>query len=80
MNLRRAFASPVLLTLGLVGTIAAGCLSEEEAMMDIESAGEAVSALRFEGEAQSWSTSSGDGGDASSSTVRLQANASGDYV
>nr|WP_129352393.1 pectate lyase [Sorangium cellulosum] len=79
MNFRRTFASPVLLTLGLAGTIAAGCLSEEEAMMEIESASEAVSATRFEGESQTWSTSSGDKVDASSSTVRLQANASGDY-
>ncbi|XXZ11045.1 pectate lyase [Sorangium sp. So ce315] len=79
MNLHSTLARHLLLALGAVGMIATGCLSEEEALMEMDDVSEAVSATRLEGESQSWSTSSGDGVDASSSTVRLKANASGDH-
>ncbi|XXY26472.1 pectate lyase [Sorangium sp. So ce233] len=79
MKLHSTFARHVLLAIGTVGFIATGCLSEEEAMMEMDGVSEAVSATRIEAESQSWSHSSGDGFDASSSTVRLKANASGDH-
>ncbi|XXS69770.1 pectate lyase [Sorangium sp. So ce131] len=79
MNLRSTFARHVLLALGAVGVVATGCLSEEEAMMEMDEAAQAATATRIEAESQSWSTSSGDGFDASSSSIRLKANASGDY-
>ncbi|XXX76699.1 pectate lyase [Sorangium sp. So ce134] len=79
MKLRSTFARHVLLALGAAGIVATGCLSEEEALLEMGSLEGAASAARLEGESQSWSTSSGDGVDASSSSVRLKANASGDH-
>ncbi|XXR78849.1 pectate lyase [Sorangium sp. So ce394] len=79
MNLRSTFARHLLLALGAAGIVATGCLSEEEALLEMGTVEGAASTARLEGESQSWSTSSGDGIDASSSSVRLKANASGDY-
>src|SRR5262245_41078208 len=70
------FTYGLLVVLPFAGT---ACLSEEEAAGDDEVVNlEQELTLRIEGEAQSWTTSSGDSVSLSSSNARLQANASGD--
>ena len=64
------------MTLSLLGV--AACLSEEELTSDDYSMEQGLATATIQAESMSWTASSGDSLSASSTNMRLQANASGD--
>ncbi|XXX62048.1 pectate lyase [Sorangium sp. So ce128] len=75
MSLRLTYAFGALLSFGL-----AGCLAADGADLDVDvdSASDALSAVRIEAENQNWSISSGDKIEDNADNVKLRANQSGD--
>ena len=71
MSLRLTYAFGALLSFGL-----AGCLAADGADLDVDvdSASDALSAVRIEAENQSWSTSPGDKIEDNADNVKLRAN------
>ncbi|XXZ32353.1 pectate lyase [Sorangium sp. So ce321] len=79
MNFKFAYAFGTLMSLGLVGCVAADDGSVDTDSMDVDSMSDALSAVRIEAEGQSWSISSGDKIETSSGNVKLRASQSGDF-
>jgi hypothetical protein len=71
-------ATNALLLVALSGLVPLACLTEEEAR-ELAEASQELSTTRLEAEVQTWSTSSGDSVDATTSTARFYANATGDF-
>ena len=79
MNFKYAYAFGASLSIGLVGCVAADDGSVDADTMDVDSLSDALSAVRIEAEAQSWSISSGDKIETNSGNVKLRASQSGDF-
>ncbi|XXU13137.1 pectate lyase [Sorangium sp. So ce861] len=73
MSLKLIGALGSLLTLGLVG-----CIAADEAAMDMGEMSDALSAVKIQAEDQSWAISSGDRIEDNADNVKLRANQSGD--
>ncbi|XXR34257.1 pectate lyase [Sorangium sp. So ce375] len=75
MSLRLTYAFGALLSFGLVGCLAADGADLD---VDVDSASDALSAVKIEAENQSWSVSSGDKIEDNADNVKFRANQSGD--
>ncbi|WP_437819599.1 Lcl domain-containing protein [Sorangium sp. So ce1078] len=79
MNFKYAYAFGALLSIGVVGCVAADDGSVDADTTDVGSLSDALSAVRIEAEARSWSISSGDRIETNSGNVKLRASQSGDF-
>ncbi|MGK3990812.1 hypothetical protein WME99_47640 [Sorangium sp. So ce136] len=74
MDFKFAFALGRLLSLGLVGCVAAG-----DGSVDVDSMSDALSAVKLEAEGQTWSVSSGDRIETNAGDLKFRASQGGDF-